>query len=133
MRTIEDLRAESCEWRLGWGQDVVPFERAKEFVLGGVGKGWHPFLTMLIEQMNLWCKEAHITQVKEKFGTLRFYTAAVVLKDNLEGWAVPDFEAWIHFAEEVSGYYCETCGAPGTRRDTGWIKTLCDTCNEGEQ
>jgi hypothetical protein len=57
-----------------------------------------------------------VEQIKEKFGGLRFYyqggdehTSGVV--DMAESWAAKS---------------CETCGAFGTRRGGGWIRTLCD-------
>lgn len=55
-------------------------------------------------------------QVKEKFGTLRFYTSG---GDRLT-------QGMIWFAEGMSGRVCETCGKPGQRRGGGWIRTLCD-------
>lgn len=57
-----------------------------------------------------------IEQVKEKFGTLRFY----IDRGN------PKIDAYISFAESMSGRTCEVCGAPGTSRNDGWIKVLCD-------
>lgn len=57
-----------------------------------------------------------ISQVKEKFGSLRFYCDS----------ATDKVYNWIQFAEEMSCITCEVCGAPGTHRNTGWIRTLCD-------
>jgi len=58
------------------------------------------------------------SQVKEKFGTLRFYmTSGTEEMYNL-----------IHEAEEKSGTICEDCGKPGKIRHGGWIRTLCDEC-----
>ena len=55
-------------------------------------------------------------QVKEKFGTLRFYvTGGDTITDHL-----------ISFAEGMSGVTCEECGAPGTRNSGGWIKVRCE-------
>ena len=56
-----------------------------------------------------------IVQIKEKFGTLRFYYYGG--NDRVE--------ALVDFAEAISGVTCEECGAPGTQTDSGWIKTLC--------
>lgn len=55
-------------------------------------------------------------QVKEKFGTLRFYTHG----------GNDIIYALIGFAESMSGVTCEVCGAPGKRRGSGWIYTSCD-------
>ena len=56
-----------------------------------------------------------IVQIKEKFGTLRFYYNGG--NDRVA--------ALVNFAEAMSGVTCEICGAPGTRDDIGWIKTHC--------
>lgn len=57
-----------------------------------------------------------IDQVKEKFGTLRFY----VSNSNQE------LDNYITFAESMSGVMCEVCGSPGKRRSGSWVRTLCD-------
>lgn len=57
-----------------------------------------------------------IEQVKEKFGSLRFY---VDREDS-------EISAMISLAEEMSSRTCEVCGCPGTLRPGGWVKTLCD-------
>lgn len=57
-----------------------------------------------------------VDQVKEKFGTLRFYYHGG--NDTIDG--------MVSMAESMSGVMCETCGAPGKRRGGGWIYTACD-------
>jgi hypothetical protein len=64
------------------------------------------------------------TQVKEKFGTLRFY-----YEDMFEG--TPErANGAIILAEALSGYICEECGASGAviRNDRGWLSTKCIKC-----
>lgn len=56
-------------------------------------------------------------QVKEKFGTLRFYYRGG--DEYVRG--------LVDLAESMSGVTCEECGAPGKRRSGGWLRTLCDT------
>lgn len=56
-------------------------------------------------------------QVKEKFGTLRFYM-------NFETREMSDL---ISEAENLSGKVCEVCGSPGKRRGEGWVATRCET------
>lgn len=56
------------------------------------------------------------TQVKEKYGTLRFYYAGG--DEYVDG--------VVSMAESISATTCETCGAPGKLREGGWLKTLCD-------
>jgi len=57
-----------------------------------------------------------IVQVKEKFGSLRVYV----------NYSNEEIDNYIRFAESMSYRTCEKCGAPGERRNDGWIKTLCD-------
>lgn len=63
------------------------------------------------------CPQVVVTQIKEKFGGLRFYYDGG--DDYIRG-LVSMAELW---AERT----CEQCGAPGTVRYGGWMKTLCDT------
>lgn len=55
-------------------------------------------------------------QVKEKFGTLRFYTSGG--DDTIDG--------MVRMAESMSAVTCEECGAPGQLRGRGWLYTACD-------
>ena len=55
-------------------------------------------------------------QVKEKFGTLRFYYNGG--DDFINGLE--------RMAESMSAVICEECGNPGKSRSGGWIRTLCD-------
>lgn len=55
------------------------------------------------------------TQVKEKYGGLRFYVSG----------AMDDQYNYISFAESMSYRTCETCGSPGKLYAYGWYKTLC--------
>jgi hypothetical protein len=58
-----------------------------------------------------------LDQVKEKFGTLRFYYQGG--DDEISG--------MVRMAESMSAVTCEECGNPGTSGGQGWIKTLCET------
>ena len=56
-----------------------------------------------------------VTQVKEKFGALRFYTTATT-----------DLcQSIIDNAEIESTTICEACGRKGKLRKIGWLVTLC--------
>jgi len=61
-------------------------------------------------------------QVKEKFGTLRFYTSGG--DEQIYG--------MIRMAESMSAVTCEECGAPGRTRGRGWIYTACDAHAKSE-
>jgi len=56
-----------------------------------------------------------LDQVKEKFGTLRFYYTGG--DDYISG--------LVSMAESMSGITCETCGKPGTSTGGSWVKTAC--------
>lgn len=55
-------------------------------------------------------------QIKEKFGTLRFYTNT---SDRY-------IDGLISMAESMSSITCETCGKPGHLRGGGWVYAACD-------
>ncbi len=90
------------------------------------GDGWYNIIDgvcALVENHNsnqklnnLPTVEFVATQVKEKYGTLRFYYYGG--DDYIDG--------VVAMAEYLSGVTCETCGAPGKTRDGGWVRTLCD-------
>lgn len=59
-------------------------------------------------------------QVKEKFGGLRFY----IYGGNEE------MRGAVRMAEAMSFRICEDCGVPGHKQPGGWIRTLCDPCQQ---
>lgn len=89
------------------------------------GNGWYDILDVLCSSLQ-WDTDKNgrpqvvATQVKEKFGTLRFYTHGA--DDHQEG--------MISLTENLSAITCEVCGKKAeTARDVGgWVSTLCDEC-----
>lgn len=98
-----------------------------------VGNGWYQILDSLcgniqsyIDWKNRSADANHkdvkpvpqvvATQVKEKFGGLRFY---------YEG-GDEQIYGMVRMAESWASVTCEECGHPGTIRHGGWIRTLCD-------
>lgn len=97
-----------------------------------IGEGWWPILESLCDQIHhhvKWkneqkdkynrgdgCAPVTVTQIKEKFGGLRFYYDG--------GDATVD--GMVRMAESWAGKHCEECGKPGKSRSGGWIRTLCD-------
>lgn len=63
------------------------------------------------------CAQVEVRQVKEKFGSLRFYY------DGGDEY----ISGLVSMAESMSGITCEECGAPGESGGNGWISTLCET------
>ncbi len=64
--------------------------------------------------------EYRIMQIKEKFGTLRWYDAGVPVGCNV--WDI------IKKYEDMSAKICINCGKPATKVSKGWISPWCDDC-----
>lgn len=85
--------------------------------------GWAKIVLPLFEVIDLY-NAAHlespieVLQVKEKFGTLRFYVSSA-----------PEWiHALINHAEHMSEHTCEDCGHRGSLRQGDWLLTLCPHC-----
>lgn len=63
------------------------------------------------------------TQVKEKFGGLRFYYVG----------GDETISKYVEEAEAKSYTICELCGKPGEPNERGWISTLCPQCRKKKQ
>ena len=61
------------------------------------------------------CSQVTINQIKEKFGTLRFYYSGG--DDQVFG--------MVRMAESVSAYTCEECGDIGKLSSNGWMSVRC--------
>jgi len=90
------------------------------------GDGWYWLINNLCRSLQSDtdynnAPQIEAVQVKEKFGTLRFYVNGANEETN----------AVIDFAEMLSASICEACGATGAKQnETGWIQTLCDKCRK---
>lgn len=62
-----------------------------------------------------------VVQVKEKFGTLRYYV----------NYSSDEISAAVNKAEHRSAVTCEECGEPGVLRGTTWWRTACHKCAKG--
>ena len=85
------------------------------------GSGWNKLICDLIKDLiNIgWNKE--IAQIKEKFGTLRFYPGGC----TDEQWKL------IGEAERKSSTICEYCGSKDAKLYTdGWHTTECKNCRK---
>jgi len=87
--------------------------------------GWYDLIRECVESIHkellTWKEEDRVDftvlQIKEKFGTLRFYVST-------ENEAI---ETTIQRAEMLSGKTCEVCGKPGKLAvlSFGWLATAC--------
>jgi len=86
------------------------------------GDGWFAIIDQLSADITALDKRdgttTIATQVKEKFGGLRFY---------IESGSDTIFDL-IDKAEALSERTCEMCGEPGKLRGKGWVSTMCAKC-----
>jgi hypothetical protein len=80
------------------------------------GDGWYPLLDVLSLLVSRHDPNHSASQVKEKFGTLRYYFAAP-----------NDYSAGVvSLAEHISAITCEICGSPAMVVSAGgWVSTRC--------
>jgi len=75
-------------------------------------------LTEEPRELDLVVGQVVATQVKEKYGTLRFYT------NGSDDYVI----GLIDMAESLSGVTCEDCGSHAKTSGGGWVYTRCDNC-----
>lgn len=133
-------------------------ERFKDVYAGfDCGKGWYDLIDQLCWALEAECfrtgSSYKVAQVKEKFGTLRFYIDIEhgdEILDGLTSWMyrhrMPTFCRWAEKALKTAGFrnrlfdieheyeaksaeICENCGGPGKLIPKGWWRTLCGPCD----
>ena len=95
---------------------ALPNDEYKEKRLEEIVAGDFRQVPELIPQVTL-------DQVKEKFGTLRFYYSGG--DDYISG--------MVSLAKSMTGVTCESCGNIGERRGGGWVHTYCTPCEEARE
>ena len=80
--------------------------------------GWLPLIDKLCTDLTATGYAGEVSQVKEKFGALRFYSSAVE----------PKYLDLICEAERESAKICQGCGKNAHLRTLGCIQTLCNSC-----
>lgn len=127
---IQDQEFQQYETFAKRMETQFPLMFANKYGGFAVGAGWYPILESLctnIQNHIDWkvkqsqpITQVKVEQIKEKFGGLRFYYQGG--DDEIHG--------MVRMAEAWASTTCEECGAPGTRRGGGWVRTLCDTHEE---
>ena len=84
-----------------------------------VGKGWSGIIDILYDVMP---EGTEVSQVKEKYGQLRFYTNGTT----------DQFHDLIDVMSWASELICENCGKSGQLLQYGWWKTMCQNCKRVE-
>lgn len=81
--------------------------------------GWLPLVESLIQELIQAGWDKKLSQIKQKFGGLRFYVDTVN----------KDWRAIIDKYEEASYKVCELCGDAGKKRSIdGWLTVICNEC-----
>lgn len=94
--------------------------RITDFHVFECGAGWYGVIADLITDLHLMGWDGYISQVKQKFGTMRFYTGSV----SEEMFKV------IQKYEEKCNEICEVCGKEDVdRTPKRWIQSLCKECS----
>lgn len=92
------------------------------------GDGWQKLIADLCEELDNFFNthpnpEFRVSQVKSKFGGLRFYV------EN-EGENYSAINEIIRKYEEKSYHTCEYCGAENATQVGRWVVTLCPDCQK---
>ena len=108
------------------GRDLPPDQNLMCFGFE-VGDGWYKLIDELSAKIEAYNEALDdldevcmAVQVKEKYGTLRFYTS----------YGTEDIFKWIEEAEAKSEVTCELCGEPGVINETGWLTVHCPKCRK---
>jgi hypothetical protein len=88
------------------------------------GPGWWGLLDELDTAIAVVASGYRVVQVKEKFGTLRFYWDPT----SVDADARERVDALVQAAEARSAEVCEECGDPGGIVKRGWWRTFCPSC-----
>lgn len=98
-----------------------------------VGDGWQPLITELHQRLFDLDPTYQVSQIKEKFGGLRYYVQfSEAMSDDEQ--SVNIAYALIREAEDESYKICEDCGTrenvsvAGVHGPGGWVRTLCGKC-----
>lgn len=104
------------DWRLKQIEAVEKFNAELAEAASNDFENWPEYRSKEPRDIPEPVEQVIATQIKEKFGGLRFYYNG---GDSFIGGVVA-------MAEEMSYRTCEECGAPGKESTSGWIRTLCD-------
>lgn len=110
-----------------WGGEKLPFAD----VASCVGPGWSALLEDLCNKLLRLGWDGGLSQVKEKFGSLRFYWNNNITDPTIAAIA----EDVVCEAENQSWQICENCGDMGKIRRKGpggWMACRCIKCAKQE-
>lgn len=88
--------------------------------------GWNNIIITCNRKLEMLDPDYRILQIKEKFGTLRYYYHTDVKIHSIR----EAMDRYVRQAEVESSKTCEFCGKPGKliKCKMAWMKTRCDDC-----
>jgi hypothetical protein len=104
--------------------------------------GWYDMLDLAMEKIQYVCDMSKrdgrniqlvADQIKEKFGTLRFYYTVDGIYEDTDIVAERILSDIVSQTENISSSICEDCGDRRTARLSskgGWMRTVCEKCAE---
>lgn len=116
-KILQDYNGDKMKTCMHWGMEC--------------GDGWYDLLDKLMAKLDYISNVSGIQvvadQIKEKFGTLRFYYHTVANTDlNVSDCVEDIISDVVYCAEHNSKYTCEVTGKEGVLCSrVGWLKTLC--------
>lgn len=119
-------------------QRALPKTQTPMYYGFSVGGGWFHLIEDVCKKIDIIQRitnvSAEATQIKEKFGTLRFYIQSIVLpgcvlSENEIHHIHEVIQCIVSQAERHTCHVCEQCGEYGSERGGSWIRTLCDECH----
>lgn len=103
---------------------MADFETEKNHV----GAGWQELIENTHTALTGLMPGYTISQIKEKFGGLRYYW---VPPQDTDVKVINTAHQIVDNAEQMSFHICEWCGKPGTTKaHRGWLATLCEEHHE---
>jgi len=95
------------------------------------GDGWTDLIIECHRKLIILDPEYRILQIKEKFGSLRYYFDTDVKEPAVK----EAMYRYVKYAENSSKIVCEKCGGASEikRTKTGWLKAYCNECSVGQE
>lgn len=89
------------------------------------GPGWFPLINAIHQTLLKLDPDYKIEQIKEKLGGLRYY-----FQSDANDRIFEIMHNIVKSGEDLSFHICENCGDIGSLRGEGWLRTLCDKCDQ---
>ena len=117
-----------------WTGELVEPEDYEFTWLDDLPNGWRKaFGLQMVKELDEILRKANyqneyrLTQIKEKYGSLRWHDNGVPVTISKE------YYKWMTKYEELSKHTCLICGEPGKIDYTqSWLMPLCDKCRKEE-